>query len=150
VLAIALGGWNLTLQRDLAIAREYQAGLSAVLDLAAGAGARTATLRPESGSGPTGIAAVSQDGRVAIVMRGLPATTGPQVYEAWLIGSDGSPVPVGGFAVGDSGTATFTTTQGAAVLEPGVTVALTKEPARGATTPTLPIVAAGQAVAPES
>ena len=33
----------------------------------------------------------------------LPATSGDQVYEAWVIGGDGVPVPLGGFQVGADG-----------------------------------------------
>lgn len=144
VLAIAvLGGWNLTLQRDLDVARGYERGLSAVLDVAAQAGSQTAILAAEGGGGPTGLAAVTDDGRVAIVMRGLAPTSGSEVYEAWVIGAEGQPVPIGGFTVGPAGTASFTAAGTPA--QGGVTLALTREPAPGATTPTLPIVSLGTA-----
>ena len=149
VLAIVvLGGWNLGLQRDLDAAGEYQAGLTAVLDVAGQPGSQTAILSGEGADAPTGLAAVSSDGRVAIVMRGLAPPTGSEVYQAWVIGGDGTPVPIGGFVAGGTGAATFTASGISA--EPGVTLALTREPAPGATTPTLPIVSAGQAVAPSS
>ncbi len=76
-------------------------------------------------------------------MRDLAPTTGDQVYEAWVIGSDGVPVALGGFTPGSSGTAAFE----AAGLptDPGIVLALTLEPGPGATTPTMPIVSAGTA-----
>jgi anti-sigma-K factor RskA len=76
-------------------------------------------------------------------MRDLAPTTGAQVYEAWLIAADGAPIPIGGFQVGADGSAAFVSTH--APLGAGVTVALTLEPGPGATTPTVPIIAQGQA-----
>ena len=89
---VALAGWNVALQRDLGEARDYQRGVSAVLDLAAQPGSQSAILSAEGGGGPTGVAAVGVDGRVAMVMRGLAPTAGSEVYEAWVIGSAGTPV----------------------------------------------------------
>jgi anti-sigma-K factor RskA len=86
---------------------------------------------------------VDPAGRLVVAMRDLPATSGTQVYEAWLIGADNKPVPAGSFAVGSSGVGILTGSVGSA--EAGVVVALTREPAPDATTPTLPIVAKGAA-----
>jgi hypothetical protein len=142
VLAVVvLGAWNVTLQRDLEATRAYQQGLSAVLDVAARPGSQTAILAPESGGGPTGLAAVGPDGAVAIVMRDLAPTSGSEVYEAWVIGGDGTPRPIGGFSVGPAGTAVFTASGTPATA--GVTLALTREPGPGATTPTMPIISLG-------
>jgi anti-sigma-K factor RskA len=149
VLVIAvLGAWNLTLQRNLDAVRAYERGLSAVLDVAAQPGSQTAVLTGHEGQGPSGIAAVAPDGRVELVMRDLEPTAGSEVYEAWVIGEDGTPRPIGGFTVGDDGTATFTAPDTPAAA--GVTLALTREPGPGAQTPTLPIVSAGVATAPSS
>ena len=76
-------------------------------------------------------------------MRDLQPTTGSEVYEAWFIGSDGTPRPAGSFQVSRAGTGTLTSA--VAGGEPGVVVALTRESGPGATTPTLPIVAKGSA-----
>jgi anti-sigma-K factor RskA len=81
-------------------------------------------------------------------MRDLAPTTGTQVYETWVIGADGAPVPIGGFVVRADGTASFTASQ--APVAEGVTIALTLEPAEGATAPTLPIIAAGVAQSQET
>ena len=78
-----------------------------MLDAAGQPGSLTAVLTPEGGDGPAGLAAVASDGTVRIAMQRLPATTGNQVYEAWVIGGDGVPQPLGSFSVGESGIAYF-------------------------------------------
>ena len=146
VLAIALlGGWNLLLQGQLTEARIYEQNVAAVLDLAGQPGSLTAVLAAEGGDGPSGLAAVGGDGAVILAMRALAPTSGSQVYEAWVIGGDGTPVPLGGFQVGQTGTAFF---QGNGLpTESGIVLALTLEPGPGATTPTSPIVSLGTATA---
>jgi anti-sigma-K factor RskA len=144
VLAIALlGGWNLLLQGQLNQARSYEESVAAVLDAAATPDALTVVLTPEGGSGPSGLAAVEADGSVTLAMQSLPATSGEQVYEAWVIGGDGVPVALGGFQVGNAGTAYFESP--GVPTQPGAVVALALEPGPGATTPTLPIVSSGEA-----
>ena len=144
VVAVALGAWNIQLRNDMIALEAYRANVVKILDAAAKPGAQLAVLAdPKSAAGPTGLAAVGADGSVAIVMRNLTPTSGSQVYEAWLIGADQVPVPIGGFQVGGSGTASLITSH--APLGEGVIVALTLEPQEGATAPTLPIRAAGQA-----
>ena len=151
---VALGGWNVQLQsqynqlqNDVTALAAYRDGVVAVLDSAAEPGAQLALLSSAEG-GPSGLAAVAPDGRVALVMRDLAATTGTQVYETWVIGADGTPVPVGSFVVRADGTASFTASQ--APVAEGVTIAVTLEPAQGATTPTMPIIAAGVAQSQET
>ena len=149
VLAVlALGILNLQQQSKLDGLTAYRDGVVKVLEEAARPGAQLAVLSaPEDPAGPTGLAAVGSDGSVAMVMRDLAPTTGSQVYEAWLIGAEGTPIPVGSFQVDDSRTASFTTTH--ATLGPGVTVALSLEPQAGATVPTV-VVVVGAASAQES
>ncbi|HET9614422.1 MAG TPA: anti-sigma factor, partial [Candidatus Limnocylindrales bacterium] len=109
---------------------------------AAATGGHIAFLQSASGAGPTGIAAVDPGGRLVLAVRNLPPTTGSQVYEAWVIGSAGPPVPAGSFTVGGAETGTLQVAIGA---NPGsVAVAITREPGPGATTPTLPIIVQGQ------
>jgi hypothetical protein len=143
VLAIVLGAWNLQLQSQVSDLVAYRAAVAAVVDAASASGAQVAVLTSGSAGGPSGLAAVDPSGRLVIAMRDLPATTGSEVYEAWLIGSDGTPRPAGSFAVGSAGTGTLTSS--VTTGETGVVVALTREPASGATTPTLPIVVKGSA-----
>jgi anti-sigma-K factor RskA len=146
VLAIALlGGWNLLLQNDLGAARRYEQNVAAVLATASQPGSLTAILTADGGSG-SGLAAVSELGDVALAMRDLAPTTGSTVYEAWVIGSDGVPVPLGAFTVDSSRTAFF---EGSGLpAAEGIVLALTLEPGPGATTPTLPIISKGVAAAP--
>jgi hypothetical protein len=143
LVVAALGAWNLQLQGELAALSAYRDGVVQVLDAAARPGTQLAVLVPPEGSGPSGLAAVSADGKVALAVRDLTPTSGTEVYEAWLIGSDGTPVAIGGFTVRADGTGSLVISHGP--VEDGVTVALTREPQRDATTPTLPIVVAGQA-----
>jgi anti-sigma factor RsiW len=145
---VALGVWNVQLRDQVNDLSTYRNGVAAVLDQAASPGAQLAVLAtPAGATGPSGLAAVGADGNVALVMHELMPTSGAQVYEAWLIAGTGAPVPIGGFTVGSGGSAWFTTPHSS--LGNGVTVALTLEPGPGATTPTLPIIAAGRA-APQS
>lgn len=146
VLAIALlGGWNLLLQNDLGVARQYEQNVAAVLQAASQPGALTAVLVGEGGAA-SGLAAVDTDGDLAIAMRDLAPTTGSSVYEAWVIGADGVPVPVGNFRVGTTGTG-FLQVAGPPSAT-GTVVALTLEPGPGATTPTMPIISSGVATSP--
>ena len=146
VLAIAvLGGWNLLLQNDLGAARQYEQNVAAVLVTGGQPGSVTAVLTADGGPG-TGLAAVGANGDLAMAMRDLTPTSGNAVYEAWVIGADGVPVPLGGFTVGNSRTAFFETT--GLPASAGIVLALTLEPGPGATAPTLPIISKGVAAAP--
>jgi anti-sigma-K factor RskA len=148
VAAVALGALSLQLGTEVENLSAYRNGVVEVLEEAARPGAQLAILAaPESAPGPKGLAAVGADGSVAMVVRDLAPTTGTQVYTAWLIGAEGTPIPVGDFVVDDSRTASFTTAH--ATLGPGVTVAVSLEPRAGATTPTM-VVAAGRAQAQAS
>ncbi|MEO8570346.1 MAG: anti-sigma factor [Chloroflexota bacterium] len=145
VLAIvALGGWNLLLQGQLSAAQVHQRDIAAVLDVAAKPGSLTAVLRSDGGSG-SGLAAIDGSGAITIAMQDLVPTTGASVYEAWLIGSDGVPAPLGSFKVGSSGTAYFAAKD--LPPPPGAVLALTLEPGPNAKTPTLPIISKGAATA---
>jgi anti-sigma-K factor RskA len=146
VLAITLlGAWGLLLQNQLDRARSYEQSVAAVLDVAGQPGSLTAVLTPEGDDGPAGLAAIASDGTVRIAMRDLPATTGNQVYEAWVIGSDGVPQALGGFRVGETGIAYFE--GGGLPTQEGIVLALTLEPAPGATAPSSTPVSLGTAVA---
>jgi anti-sigma-K factor RskA len=162
VLAIvALAGWNVLLQqdlgrirdqqvaleRDLVAAREYQAGVAAVLDVANDEGAVSTIVAAQEAGFPSGLAAVGPDGRVAVVMRDLAPTSGSEVYEGWVIIGEDAPVPIGSFTPTANGTATFVS--GPTAATPGAVLAFTKEPAPGATAPTAPILSIGATSAPE-
>jgi anti-sigma factor RsiW len=149
VLVIAvLGGYNLLLQGQLNAARDYDRAVAAVLDLAARPGSQSAILSGSAGAGPRGLAAIGADGTIRIAMRDLAPTSGTQVYEAWVIAPGApAPVPIGGFTASQNGVGSISTI---ATAGPGVTIALTREPGPGATTPTPPILSTGVATAPPS
>ena len=106
-MAVALGGWNLALQRQLTTAEAYRTGVDQALDLAAQPGSVTALLAAEDGS-VSGFGVVGADGTVKLAVRGLPATSGSQVYTAWSIEGDTAPVSMGDFTVGSDGVAVTT------------------------------------------
>jgi hypothetical protein len=147
VLMVAvLGAWNLQLRSELDSTAAYQAAVDKVLAAAAASGGQAAVLRPPQQAGPTGLAAIGADGSVAIVMRGLGPTTGAEVYEAWIIGSDQKPVAIGELGVDASGRGVLTAARVSS--QPGVTIALTRESHAAPTAPTLPILANGVASSP--
>ncbi len=145
VLGIAvLGGWNLLLQGQLQQARDYEQQVAAVLDVARQPGALTAVLTPAGGeTGPAGLAALDPSGGMRLAMRGLTETTGTEVYEAWAIVEGADPQPLGEFTVGRDGTGSLATS--GVPAQPGVVLALTREPGPDSLQPTTPVVAAGTA-----
>ena len=147
VAIVALAGWNVMLQNQVRETGDYNRAVATVLDVAARPGSQVAILSGAGQPGPRGIAAIGGDGSFAMTVRDLTPTAGNEVYEAWIVGSAGVPVPLGGFHVGSSGIGTFT---GSVTPSAGATVALTREPGPGATTPTLPIISSGVAAAPPS
>jgi len=145
VLAIVVIGANyLQLRGQVEELTAYRQAVAGVIDRAANGGpVAVLTYQGDSSATatPGGIAAVGSDGSVAIAMRYLAPTTGAEVYELWMIGTDNVPLALGSFTVtlnGAGGTVTASSPVAA-----GVTLALTHEPRAGMTAPTLPIVAAG-------
>ena len=147
IVAVALGGWNIALRRDLSTAEAYRNGVDQALDLAAKPGSVTALLANPDGS-VSGFGVVGADGTVKLAVRGLPATSGSQVYTAWSIEGTTAPVSMGDFTVGPDGVAIATVQ--APNTEPGATIALTLEPNAGNQAPAGPVVAAGVTRAPAS
>jgi anti-sigma-K factor RskA len=142
IAIVALGGWNLLLRTQLDAAHSYEQAVSAVIDVAAQPGSLTAVLTADGDTG-TGLAAISSSGAVTLAMQDLDPTSGSTVYTAWVIGGDGVPVDIGSFAVGSGGTASFKAD--GVPTTAGLVLALTREPAAGATTPTMPIISKGVA-----
>lgn len=145
IAVVALGASNLALRRDLDQAQAYQQGVDQALALAGQPGSVAAVLAAPDGTA-TGLAVIGADGTTRITMRGLPATSGSQVYTAWSIEGDAPPIAVGDFTVGADGLATAS--GGAASPAPGAVVAVTLEPVAGATAPTGPVVASGTTSSP--
>jgi hypothetical protein len=123
---------------------EYSTALRSVLDAASEPGSQIAVLASDAPDGPRGLAAVQADGTVVMAMSGLDATSGSEVYAAWMIASaESDPVPIGEFQVGSDGVGYLP--DGAGPASAGVVLAVTREPQPSATTPTLPILASGGA-----
>jgi anti-sigma-K factor RskA len=146
VAIVAAGGYGLNLQRQLDQAQRFDRAVATVIQAAGQPDAKTVVLKSGEGATASGIAAVATDGSVVLAMRDLTATSGSQVYEAWVIVGKQAPVAVGGFTVDGNGTASFTTRP--ATTPSGAVIAVTLEPNEGNTAPTGPIVAAGVATAP--
>jgi anti-sigma-K factor RskA len=149
VALAALGIWNLQLRGQVDELAAYRDAVAGVIDRAS-AGGQIAILRDQASLGmappPAGIAGIGQDGTIAVAMSNLSPTSGAEVYEVWVIGGNGTPVPMGSFTVGPDNVGGTVTVSG--TTERGVTIALTHEPKPGATTPTQPIIALGQAQEP--
>jgi hypothetical protein len=141
VVIAALGAWNIGLSGQLSTAQQQQAAVDKVLAIAQEPGGQAAILVAGAGGGPAGLAAVAPDGSFALAMHGLAATSGSQVYEAWVIAPSGTPVPIGAFAVGSDGNGALTATR--VPVASGLTVGLTREANSDAKTPTLPMVVSG-------
>jgi hypothetical protein len=146
---VVLGASNLLLlSRQDPGSAAFADAVAQVITVAGQPGSRTAVMSPAGGAGPRGIAAVTADGSVVMAMQKLSPTVGTEVYETWVVTPGADPVPVGSFAVGADGTALATMTGTPAAL--GSTLAITREPGPGATTPTLPILSSGVATGAES
>ena len=144
VLAIvALGGWNYSLQQQLNDARAYEQQVATVLDAAQRPGSLTAVMRADQANGPNGLAAVTSDGVALIAMRDLAPTSGSEVYEAWVIASDGVPVALGELQLRPGGVGYLQA--GGLPAESGIVLALTREPGPGATAPSSDPVSVGTA-----
>ena len=143
IAVVALVAVNLLTLGRLNASEQYARDVAAVLETGSQPGAVTAVLAPIEAGGPRGLAAVGQDGTVTMAVQDLDPTSGTEVYEGWAIVGDAAPVALGGFTVGDGGTGRLDGT--GVPAEPGMTLALTREPGPGAQTPTLPILTAGVA-----
>ncbi len=144
VAIVALGAWNISLRSDLDASRAYQAHVDAVLTEAAQPGSTSVVLTSPDDPTRGGLAVVGKAGTMTVVVRGLTPTTGDSVYEAWVIAPKHAPAPIGSFTVGEDGTGYMNGGPIPSISGP-MTIALTHEPAPGATTPTLPIVSSGSA-----
>jgi hypothetical protein len=139
----ALGAWNVALRTELESAKAYDTAVQRVVELATAAGGQAAVLRPQVPGGPAGIAAIGPDGRVEIALSGLAPTSGTEVYEAWVIGPDKTPVAIGSLRPSSAGLGALHASN--APTGQGVTIALTREPTDGPTSPTPPVLSLGVA-----
>ncbi len=140
VIALLLGGWNLSLQQQLTTNDQQLALVRQAIAAAADPTSRVATLTgTDAGPGVSGMAIVPASGSGYIMLQGLPALSGGQVYQAWYL-AEGVPTSAGLMPPASSGVAVM------AGLDPVAgtdTIALTVEPAGGVEAPTGAVVAAG-------
>jgi Anti-sigma-K factor rskA/Putative zinc-finger len=145
LVIVLLGASNLSLRSDLDAAQAYQQQVASVLDAARQPGALTVVMTTTTGQGPNGIAAVTTDGEMRIAMRDLAPTSGDEVYEAWVILPDTAPAALGHLQLAASGSGYLQAT--GLPTQPGMVLALTREPGPGATAPTSDPVSVGTATA---
>lgn len=149
VLAIVvLGASNLQLRSERDQLAAYEHAVAVVTNAATDPEQHLAVLTAAAVDSPTaGLAAVSTTaGTIQLAVRGLTPTAGSQVYEAWYVPAGGAPLPIGAFTVGSAGTGTILGSWSPPTGTPPTgLVAITLEPAAGATTPTKPILASGAA-----
>lgn len=143
IAVVALGAWNLSLQRQLDDAQAYQQQVAAVLDAAEQPGSLTAVMRAADATGPSGFAAVTSDGVARIAMRDLAPVSGSEVYEAWVIAADGVPVALGELQLQPGGAGYLEA--GGLPAESGIVLALTREPGPDPTAPSTAPISAGTA-----
>ena len=136
----ALGAWNVRLQAQLGDAQAYQQRVDQVLAIARTPGGVMAVLASPTAGAQDGLVAIGPDGRAAMVVKGLPAMSGNEVYEVWFIVGTNAPEPAG--ALTQSGGLAFMS--GKVLPVPaGATVALTREPGPDPTAPSSPILVKG-------
>lgn len=135
VLLLALGGWNLALQRQL----DQRATEARLLDNPAAAHPLTDSELP----GAQGVLYAAPDGDFALLLAsGLPPLPPDQRYQLWLFAEDGARESGGVFAVTADGTARVTI-QPPAGFARYVAVAVSPEPVAGSPAPTGRLVLGG-------
>lgn len=146
IAIVAVGAWGLNLQRQLDSSRAFDQAVASVVKAGSQPGAKTVVLAATEGHQSSGIGAVQADGSLVLAMRDLPATSGSQVYTAWVIVTGSDPVSVGDFNVDATGSRGFTSRP--TTTPAGATIAVTLEANPGNTAPAGPIVSAGVTTAP--
>jgi anti-sigma-K factor RskA len=140
VIALLLGAWNLSLQRQLSDTDQQLALVRQAVAAAADPASQVASITgTEVAPGISGIAVVPASGTGYLLLEGLPALAGDQVYQAWYL-AGGAPTSAG--LMDPSGTG-ISVLAGVDPVAGTDTIALTVEPAGGVPQPTGAVVAAG-------
>ncbi|MGA2512065.1 MAG: anti-sigma factor [Candidatus Limnocylindrales bacterium] len=141
VAVIALAGYALVLQGDLARAQkatQVDASFNYVLTQP---DTRTAVMSATDGSGASGLAALRPTGHIIVRLYGLTPTTGDQVYVVWLSSDAGNPIRAGSFTVDDSGTGYLEVDN--VPTSSSLRLFVSREPNGNVIQPTLPAVVSG-------
>lgn len=146
MVILVLAGTTAYFGQQLAESRAYAATLARASTLAAVPGSLAIAISAAPGTGVGdvhGVAVIARDGTGIVVTDGLPQTRAPEVYEIWYVRGANAPIPAGSFQVDANGRGWIDGLSGA----PGgaITLAITREAGPGATSPSLPILAAGSA-----
>jgi hypothetical protein len=140
VIALLLGGWNLSLQRQISDSGQQLALVRQALLAASDPTSRVATLTgTDAAPGASGIAVIPASGTGYLVLRDLPALPAGEVYQAWYL-AGGVPTSAGLMDPSASG---LTVMAGVEPVAGTDTIALTVEPAGGVPQPTGAVVVAG-------
>ena len=140
VLALLLGGWNLSRQRQVSDADQQ---LALVRQAVAAASDPTSTVVPIAGTdaapGVSGMVVIPASGTGYLMIQGLPSLADDQVYQAWYL-AGGVPTSAGLMEPSGAG---ITVMAGLDPIAGTDAIALTIEPAGGLPQPTGDVVAAG-------
>ena len=139
LVAVALTGLAVNLNRRLGEERELAAEQAAVVSILAAEDFRSVEL--EMGDSTARFMYSPAEDEGVIVATGIPDVGDDQTYELWLI-HDGSPINAGLFRPGEGGTA-VATIEGPSVRG-AERIAVTVEPAAGSGKPTSPILASAE------
>ncbi|MFI5259510.1 MAG: anti-sigma factor domain-containing protein [Candidatus Limnocylindrales bacterium] len=141
VAVVALAGYALVLQGDLAKAQkvhEEDANINYVLTQP---DTRTAVMVATDGSKASGLAALRPTGHIIVRLYDLTATTGDQVYMVWVSSNGGTPTKVGSFPVDDSGTGYLEVDN--VPTSASLWIFVCREPNANVTKPTGPMIVSG-------
>ena len=140
MIALLLGGWNLSLQRQVSDADQQ---LALVRQAVAAASDPTSTVASIAGTdvapGVSGMVVIPASGTGYLMIQGLPSLADDQVYQAWYL-SGGVPTSAGLMEPSGAG---ITVMAGLDPIAGTDAIALTVEPAGGLAQPTGAVVAAG-------
>jgi hypothetical protein len=140
VVALLLGGWGLSLQRQLSDSDQQFALVRQAIAAASDPSSSVATLTAtDAAPGASGMVVLPASGTGYLMVQGLPALEGGQVYQAWYL-AGGVPTSAGLMDPPASG---ITVMGGLEPIAGTDTIALTVEPAGGVPQPTGEVVVAG-------
>jgi hypothetical protein len=103
VAVVSLVGYAISVQGDLNRYRQAQATANSFYDTTTKPGVLHSALTPEAGRKGAGNALLLPSGNVQVLMNGLDATTGDEVYMVWSSVDGGAVNKAGWFTVDDQG-----------------------------------------------
>ena len=139
---VVLGGWNVSLQRDLRQQRDQNAQSQAILAQLITSGRRVAVLDKVTDKSPVAYV-IAQDGKLSVATTGMGPNGPGKSFWLWAIRKDATKEPMGSFEVAGRGMAMHDVGTVPAAMGDVTTFAVSLEP--GTATPSKPtsIVAQG-------